>query len=63
MIVFSLVFGDLFEFMIKCCVGIKDLGCILLGYGGVLDCIDLLLVVVFIFVVGVYVLKFIGVDL
>lgn len=44
------VFGDFNESMFKCCVGIKDSGWILFGYGGLMDCIDSLMVVFFVFV-------------
>lgn len=51
-VVFVLVLGDLFESLIKCYVGVKDLGYLILGYGGVFDWVDGVFVVVLVFVLG-----------
>lgn len=38
--VFIIVLGDLVELQVKCDFGIKDMGCLLFGYGGLMDWFD-----------------------
>lgn len=55
------VVGDFYELLLKCKVGIKDSSNILFGYGGVFDCIDSLMLMLFVVVLFwlfvVYLLK------
>jgi len=43
-VVLLVMLGDFVELMIKCDLGIKDMGLVLFGYGGVMDWLDFLLV-------------------
>lgn len=42
-------FGGLVMLVIKCDCGVKDYGVLIEGYGGVMDCMDLLCFVVLVF--------------
>jgi Cytidylyltransferase family. len=52
--------GDFFESWMKCCVGLKDSGVLIFGYGGLFDWFDGFLVVFFVLFVIVIVFTLLG---
>lgn len=48
----------MYESWLKCCVGVKDSGNILFGYGGIFDWFDGLVLVVLVVVLFVILLNF-----